>query len=598
MLKLSTLHTYLNQVLDLPDLHTAILLTPTGQLISYASDPSRSKEDVRSVVGLSGDSFLEVEEQGFATFEIKGKPHLGSIYVLAVNEAQDETQDGWQPLMLLALNFSNGYDQEAVRLKSPAIHRLICLLFSLHQVILKASWIAFHVAVDTWRSMRAWSSPVCKNSQLIRCRKHGILAHNLKINVPPRTTAVINTAELLNTPRPNPFVLLASELDYLRGNLLRLLGSAHPTLHQLAQHYFANPSKQIRPLVVLLLSRATNGLGNEWEQKKWIADCERVSGRHEELDRTLTRPGVLNDCNPNMSDDAASFQSFFSLQTPRILPENPPLPSSYKINYDPALVDPPTILPAQIRLAQLVEMIHVASSLHDQVANETSSPSDGTGNKLAILGGDFLLGRASTALSRLGDDEVVELVATVIANIVEGAVWKAGNVGTQEILALASPAQGWNRYLNRIYLGSASLLAKAGRAAVILGGSKEGELWKEIAYIYGLHIGFANQLMKDVDAYEEDNNFDAGLTGPLLYAWEDHTHLKPIIQRQFSEDGDVEQVRHAVRSSSGLGRTRKLALTHSEKAREILRFLPDSDTKDALEELTLRVVHRTDMIDT
>ncbi|KAJ3899293.1 terpenoid synthase [Lentinula edodes] len=447
--------------------------------------------------------------------------------------------------------------------------------------------------------MRAWSSPVCKNSQLIRCRKHGILAHNLKINVPPRTTAVINTAELLNAPRPNPFVLLASELDYLRGNLLRLLGSAHPTLHQLAQHYFANPSKQIRPLVVLLLSRATNGLGNEWEQKKWIADCERVSGRHEELDRTLTRPGVLNDCNPNMSDDAASFQSFFSLQTPRILSEDPPLPSSYKINHNPALVDPPTILPAQIRLAQLVEMIHVASSLHDQVANETSSPSDGTGNKLAILGGDFLLGRASTALSRLGDDEVVELIATVIANIVEGAVWKAGNVGTQEILALASPAQGWNRYLNRIYLGSASLLAKAGRAAVILGGSKEGELWKEIAYIYGLHIGFANQLMKDVDAYEEDNNkFDAGLTGPLLYAWEDHTHLKPIIQRQFSEDGDVEQVRHAVRSSSGLGRTRKLALTHSEKAREILRFLPDSDTKDALEELTLRVVHRTDMIDT
>ncbi|KAJ3815598.1 isoprenoid synthase domain-containing protein [Lentinula aff. lateritia] len=545
MLKLSTLHTYLNQVLDLPDLHTAILLTPTGQLISYASDPSRSKEDVRSVVGLSGDSFLEVEEQGFATFEIKGKPHLGSIYVLAVNEAQDETQDGWQPLMLLALNFSNGYDQEVVRLK------------------------------------------------------HGILAHNLKTTVPPRTTAVIKTAELLNTPRPNPFVLLASELDYLRGNLLRLLGSAHPTLHHLAHHYFANPSKQIRPLVVLLLSRATNGLGNEWEQKKWIADCERVSGRHEELDRTLTRPGVLNDCNSNMSDDAASFQSFFSLQTPRTLPEDPPLPSSYKINHNPALVDPPTILPAQIRLAQLVEMIHVASSLHDQVVNETSSPSDGTGNKLAILGGDFLLGRASTALSRLGDDEVVELVATVIANIVEGAVWKAGNVGTREILALASPAQGWSRYLNRIYLGSASLLAKAGRAAVILGGSKEGELWKEIAYIYGLHIGFANQLMKDVDAYEEDNNnFDAGLTGPLLYAWEDHSHLKPIIQRQFSEDGDVEQVRHAVRSSSGSGRTRKLALTHSEKAREILRFLPDSDTKDALEELTLRVVHRTDMIDT
>ncbi|KAJ3721936.1 hypothetical protein EV361DRAFT_5274 [Lentinula raphanica] len=120
MLKLSTLHTYLNQVLDLPCLHTAILLTPTGQLISYASDPTRSKEDIRSVVGLSGDSFLEVEEQGFAIFEIKGKPHLGSIYVQAINE-EDSSQDNWQPLMLLVLNFTNGYDQEVVRLKAKAL---------------------------------------------------------------------------------------------------------------------------------------------------------------------------------------------------------------------------------------------------------------------------------------------------------------------------------------------------------------------------------------------------------------------------------------------------------------------------------------------
>ncbi|KAJ4485632.1 terpenoid synthase [Lentinula aciculospora] len=439
--------------------------------------------------------------------------------------------------------------------------------------------------------MRACPSlSVCK----IQCRKHGVLAHNLKTFIPPRTTAVINTTELLNPPRPDPFTLLASELDYLRGNLLRLLGSAHPTPHQLAQHYFADPSKQLRPLVVLLLSRATNGLGNEWEQKKWIAECERVSGRHEELDRPLTRPGVLNDCNPNMPDDAASFQSLFPLQTPKILPELPPLPSSYKINQMPTLVDPPIILPAQIRLAQLIEMIHVASSLHDQVANETSSPSDGTGNKLAILGGDFLLGRASTALSRLGDDEVVELVATVIANIVEGAVWKAGNVGTRVVSLLTSPAQGWNRYLNSIYLSSASLLAKAGRAAVILGGSKDGEMWKEIAHMYGLHIGFANQLMKDADEYEEDtHDINTGPTGPLLYAWENHSHLEPIIQRQCSEDGDIEHVRHVVRTSSGIERTRTLAFTHAEKAREVLHFLPDSDTKTALDELTLRVIEQT-----
>ncbi|KAJ3773697.1 terpenoid synthase [Lentinula raphanica] len=442
--------------------------------------------------------------------------------------------------------------------------------------------------------MRAWSSlSVRKNFPLIQRRQHGVLAHNLKTFLPPRTTAFINTAEL-QSPAIDTCVLLASELEYLRANLIGLLGSAHPTLHQLARHYFADSSRQLRPLVVLLLSRATNGLGNGWEEKKWIAEYERVNGQQEELDRPLTRSGVLNSCNTNMPDDLASFQSLFTLQTPRLIPKIPPLPPSHKMIHTPTLADPPVILPTQIRLAQLVEMIHVASSLHDDISNELHASSDGAGNKLAILGGDFLLGRACTALSCLGDDEVVELVATVIANTVEGTIWKAGNVGTRGIPVLTSPAQGWKRYLNQIYLGSVSLLAKAGRAAVILGGCKEGEIWKEIGYMYGLHIGFANQLMRDIDAFEEGSqNFNEGPTGPLLYAWEDHSHLQPIIQRHFSEDGDVEHVRHTIQTSSGIERTRTLALKHAEKAREALRFLPDSDTKDALRELTLRVVDRT-----
>jgi len=94
--------------------------------------------------------------------------------------------------------------------------------------------------------------------------------------------------------------------------------------------------------------------------------------------------------------------------------------------------------------------------------------------------------------------------------------------------------------------------------------------------------------------YEEDtSSLDGGLTAPLLYAWEDHSNLQPIVQRHFSEDGDVEQVRHAVHTSSGVERTHTLAFTHAEKAREVLHFLPDSDTKDALEELTIRVVEPT-----
>jgi len=335
-----------------------------------------------------------------------------------------------------------------------------------------------------------------------RCkyRRHSVLAHSIKPVAPELHPSAV---EIPVIPcRPDPYALLATELSQLRSNLLGLLGSAHPALNDIAQHYYLHPSKQLRPLVVLLFARATNGLGSRWEEKKWIAECEYVNGRHKELDQPLTRTGVLNNWNANMPDHTASFESLFPLQTPKVQPELPPLPESYARSHDNlTLADPPTILPSQFRLAQLVEMIHIASSFHDEVIDRTStgknSPDtkDTMGNKLAILGGDFLLGRASCTLSRLGDDEVVELVASVISNIVEGTIWHMRNVpSSRPIVTPSRPSQAWKEYFNRIYLKHASLLAKGARSAAILGGSGEGEILKEVAYAYGRHLGFANQV--------------------------------------------------------------------------------------------------------
>lgn len=69
MLVLSTLHELLSQVLDLPDLHTAALLTPEGQLVSYAAGPARSKDDVLVLVGLSGEVWQETGELGVGMAE-------------------------------------------------------------------------------------------------------------------------------------------------------------------------------------------------------------------------------------------------------------------------------------------------------------------------------------------------------------------------------------------------------------------------------------------------------------------------------------------------------------------------------------------------
>ena len=160
-----------------------------------------------------------------------------------------------------------------------------------------------------------------------------------------------------------------------------------------------------------------------------------------------------------------------------------------------------------MRLAQIVEMIHVASLLHDDVIDRSplrrghASAPAAFGNKLSVLAGDFLLGRTSAALSRLGENEVVELIASVIANLVEGEILQLNKVVAEsEALAGAKTgggADGWNIYLRKTYLKTASLMAKGARASVVLGGGRAGELEKEVAYAYGRNIGIAFQVRSD-----------------------------------------------------------------------------------------------------
>ena len=296
--------------------------------------------------------------------------------------------------------------------------------------------------------------------------------------------------------------------------MLDLLGTAHPGLANVAECFFLHPSKQLRSLLVLLFSRATNGLGQNWDGKQWDATCEMSTGRAEELDRPLTLSNVLNEWNLSMRDDTASFESPFALQQsiPRApYPPRPPLSQN---------IASPSLLPTQIRLAQIVEMIHVASLLHDgiveipEASSESNEPpsthsypeSEGFGNKLSILGGDFLLGRASTALSRLGEAEVVELVASVISNLVEGEFLRTEGDASAMTASGAGPTTlpaAWELYQRKTYLKTASLMAKGARSAVVLGGARDGDIWKEVAYVFGRNLGFAHQVRGVVVCLED-----------------------------------------------------------------------------------------------
>lgn len=168
---------------------------------------------------------------------------------------------------------------------------------------------------------------------------------------------------------------------------------------------------------------------------------------------------------------------------------------------------------------------------------------------MAVLAGDFLLGRASVALARLRNAEVVELLATVIANLVEGEFMQLKNTARDE----RNPK--WSEdiftyYLQKTYLKTASLISKSCRAAALLGRADADTV--ESAYAYGKNIGLAFQLVDDMLDYTKTGSdlgkpagadLQLGLaTAPLLFAWKTNPELGPLVGRKFERDGDAQQV--------------------------------------------------------
>lgn len=236
----------------------------------------------------------------------------------------------------------------------------------------------------------------------------------------------------------NPKQLLGSDLTLLTENIRRLLGSGHPVLDTISSYYFAKSGKHIRPLIVLLMSQATSSL-------------PRTTRQVEDLDAPIS-PSHHHPVTFEPSPQATS------------------------------------ILPCQRRLAEITEMIHTASLLHDDVIDHSPTrrgmPSANAefGNKMAVLAGDFLLARASVALARLRHVEVVELLATVIANLVEGEFMQLKN----------KKRDAFEYYLDKTYFKTASLIAKSCQASAILGGHDRQV--SDLAYEYGRNIGVAFQV--------------------------------------------------------------------------------------------------------
>ncbi|TGO45793.1 hypothetical protein BOTNAR_0638g00010 [Botryotinia narcissicola] len=327
-------------------------------------------------------------------------------------------------------------------------------------------------------------------------------------------------------------------------------------------------------MIVLLMSRATAlaPKSPRYNPNQEIAD----------IDNPISPTTILSDVNPT----APTLNPLAHVPRP----------------YSAAESD---ILPSQRRLAEVTELIHTASLLHDDVIDHSVSrrgnPSANLefGNKMAVLAGDFLLSRASVALARLRDAEVTELLATVIAILVEGEFMQLKNTAQDEKNPVWTE-ETISYYLQKTYLKSASLISKSCRAAALLGGS-DG-LTVDAAYDYGKNLGLAFQLVDDMLDYtisEKELGKPAGAdlelglaTAPLIFACNNNKELGSLVGRKFSQEGDVLRARELVLQSDGLEQTRALAEEYASRAISAISAFPDSEAKDGLIEMADKTLKR------
>ncbi|MGH7999610.1 MAG: solanesyl diphosphate synthase, partial [Brasilonema sp.] len=214
------------------------------------------------------------------------------------------------------------------------------------------------------------------------------------------------------------------------------------------------------------------------------------------------------------------------------------------------------------------------------------------GNRIAILAGDFLFAQSSWYLANLDNLEVVKLLSEVIMDLATGEIQQGLNRFDTNILI--------DTYLKKTYYKTASLIANSSKAAGLL--SNVSQETAEHLYSYGRHLGLAFQIVDDILDFTSSTDTlgkpagsdlkSGNLTAPVLFALEEKPYLEVLIDREFAQEGDLEQAMSLIHDSQGIQRSRDLADHHAKLAVENLCDLPPSESWQALMKMADYVLSR------
>ncbi|TFH64057.1 MAG: polyprenyl synthetase family protein [Candidatus Zixiibacteriota bacterium] len=256
-----------------------------------------------------------------------------------------------------------------------------------------------------------------------------------------------------------------------------------------------------------------------------------------------------------------------------------------------------------IGLASVVEFIHTATLLHDDVVDGAvlrrgqDSANAVWGNEASVLVGDFLFAKSFSIMVRAGNLEILRILSDATTQMAEGEV--------QQMISTCDLDLEEEQYLHVVRDKTAILIAAACEVGGVLGGLPP----KDVASLaaFGMEIGVAFQLMDDALDYVADqaefgkasgHDLEEGkMTLPLIHALRQATTVErervaEIVAMETLSDSDLQTVIELIHRYDGIGYTQARAAQLSASAKLHLQIFPASESRSALEVVADYVVSR------